>query len=196
MSTAAISKFLTDLAVHFPPKHARPELETAWLRSMSETLRGTPADVLDAAARKIIATRKYTTFPLPAECRQACMQAAEEMAARRRLETLPAMRGPNPNYYSEERDQLADDLMKCELGRQACHEGWQLAMWNFCRDNMRHPHAHEIERCKRDARGFDQTYEEVRRASENVGHMRNPILDFARNMLAEREKIKAEVLGP
>lgn len=194
--SAGAEKFVDTILQLYPPFRWDEEQETRWMEIMARELGGFSDKVLENALAQIVRSRKDHRTPTVAECVGACLESRRFFGAKDASETLPAMRAPNPNYYSEEREQLADDLMKCELGRQACHEGWQLAMWNFCRDNMRHPHGHEIERCKRDARGFDQTYDEVRRASENVGHMRNPILDFARNMLAEREKIKAEVLGP
>lgn len=188
----AVSKFISDLAIHFPPKHARPELETAWIRSMAEALRGYHPDVLEDAAKQIIATRKYTSFPLPAECKHACNAVAEYRQFICRSQTLPEFRTSTGDEWTSERVKLAYDLIKSGMGKEAARDGWVLALWNFARKNQRLPSGSEINACKREAEEFNAAYAECvkggwpeARALEKLGS----------SMLAKREKLSAEVLG-
>ena len=193
MSSQAISKFLTDLAVHFPPKHARPELENSWLRSMADALRGYSPAILAEAARHIIDHRKYTTFPLPSECREACIAAARRQESQVRAETLPEFRSSMPFWASEERERLANDLIKSAMGKQAANEGWVLALWNFCLEHARIPtNQAEIGRCRREAKDLDEAYAMCLRGGWPEAKKWET---FGSSMLAKREKLAAEVLG-
>ena len=193
--SSAVSKFITDLAMHFPPKNVRPEMETAWVRSMAESLRGFHGDVLDAAARRIIDTRSYTTFPLPADCREVCEAIKREREIVGRSQTLPAMRPPTGDEWSSERVKLAYDLLRSSMGKEAASGKpcWVLSLWNFCRKNRRLPQGHEVERCKRDAREFDEAYEDCVRG--NAGLASKALEGLGASMIAKREKLRAEVLG-
>lgn len=191
--SVAISKFITELALHFPPKHARPELETAWLKSMAEALRGTSASVLEDAARRIIQTRKYTSFPLPAECRAACADAADRQRTRADASALPgfACGRSEGDGWTTERLKLAYDLIKTQLGKQAAKEDWILAMWHFCRKQQRLPAGHEIDRCKKEAREFDEAYTEALRG---IGPCSQAVVKLGDSMLAKRKEL-AEGIG-
>lgn len=188
----AVSKFITDLALHFPPKHARPELETAWIRSMAEALRGYPAKVLEDAARQIIATRKYTSFPLPAECKQACNAVAEYQQFLVRSQTLPTFRSSTGDEWTTERVKLAYDLIKSGMGKEAAKDGWILALWNFARKNQRLPQGTEISACKREAKEFDETYAKCVKGGWPEAKKWEAL---GASMLAKREKLAGEVLG-
>lgn len=205
MSNTAISKFLTGLAVHFPPKHARPELETEWLKSMSDALRGYPADVLDAAAKRIVHTRKYTSFPLPAECRAACMDAANAFESYRRAETLPTMRW-EAGEWTRERRRLAYELVQTNMGKEAARGGWVQSLWNFCRREQRLPKdAREIEQVKAVARETQALEESLERvvagpypqnlAGRNVLQVQVSCLSFAQTFANKRKEIEAVALG-
>lgn len=191
--SAAVSKFVTDLSLHFPPKHARPELEAAWLKSMADALRGYPAHTLEEAAKHIIATRKYTSFPLPAECRSACVAVAEYQAFIADKARLPTMR--THEEWSSERQRLADDLIKSGMGKQAAsgQPCWILALWHFCRKNQRLPSGSEIEQCKRDARDLDESHALCVRGK--AGPMSKDLEKLGSSMLAKRKKLAEEVMG-
>lgn len=195
MSTVAISKFITELALHFPPKHARPELETAWLKSMADALRGTASGVLEEAARHIIQTRKYTSFPLPAECRNACMDIAERQRLRADAGALPhpALGASAGAEWSSERVKLAYDLIKSALGKEAVKDRWIGPLWSFCRKNQRLPAGREIEACKREAKEFDAAY--ARCVTGAAGPMSGVLMQLGDSMLAKRLKLEAEVMG-
>jgi hypothetical protein len=193
--SAAVSKFVTDLALHFPPKHAKPEHETPWLKSMAEALRGYPADILDEAAKHLIATRKYTTFPLPAECKQACLAIAEYRRFLARSEALPGLRKSEGDEWSSERVKLAYDLIKSGMGRQAAKDDpcWVLGLWHFCRKNQRLPEWREVEKIRREAGEFDLSYRDC--LSGNAGPLSQALAGLGGSMIAKREKLCAEVLG-
>ena len=190
--TVAVSKFITELSLHFPPKHARPELETAWIRSMADALRSYPAPVLEEAAKHIIATRKYTSFPLPAECKQACVAVAEYRQFLAKSQTLPPFRSTAGDEWTSERVRLAYDLIKSGMGKQAANEGWVLALWNFARQHARLPTDAEVIQCKRDARDFDEAYATCVKGGWPEAKKWEAL---GSSMLAKREKLSGEVLG-
>ena len=99
---------------------------------MAEALRGYTARTLEEAAKHIIGTRKYTSFPLPSECRAACVAVAEYQAFMSEKGKLPGLR--SHDAWSAERQSLAYDLIKSGMGKQAAKDTpcWVLSLWHFC----------------------------------------------------------------
>lgn len=196
MSIEHVSKFITDLAMHFsPPRFDHEHERQAWQKSLMMELNGSASDVLERAARIIIQTRKNRYFPLIAECRQAVREAAEEIRFDQNIQTLPELRKSFGDEWSSERIRLAYDLIKSSMGRQAAQDDpcWVLALWHFCRRNQRLPDGREIDQCKRDATDFDEAYDSVLRGSG--GMMASALEKLGASMLAKREKLMAEALA-
>ena len=151
------SNFITTLVMHFPVKHESPAREAEWLKGMAITLRGYQPSTLARAAEWMIENRKDRRFPLPAECREACMKAFE----RERLET-PMLLGKMDKLsdWHPSREKLAYELLAGPLGKRAATEGWILALFDFTRKNMRLPaEGFEVANCIASAKGFDRAFE-------------------------------------
>ena len=197
----AVVKFIGDLAMHFTtPKHDTPEGHNTWLKSMVSEMRGSSAEVLDRAARRIIGTRRNRYFPLIAECRQAIREAADEIKFEQHAQTLPTLRQSLGDEWTQERVKLAYDLIKCSMGREAAQDDpcWILALWHFCRKHQRLPDGREIDQCKRDARDFDEAYEQCLRGQ--AGPAGTMLERLGASMLKgddwkSRERLCAVVLG-
>lgn len=203
--TSAVTKFLIDVQVHFPrpkidktrateaEKRQAETVEKEWFASMVRLLNGYSADTLDAAAKDIIANRKDTRFPLPAECKAACDKFAREEHAKKVQGTLlkdPAQR----KDHGEWRYQLADELIACELGRRAAREGWCLSLHDFIRKNARLPtEKFEIANCIASARGFDEAYREC--VAGNGGALGAALSRLGDTMLRKREDKRRMILG-
>lgn len=214
MSIDHISKFITDLAMHFsPPRFDQEHERQAWQKSIMMELHGSSPEVLERAARLIIQTRKNRYFPLVAECRQATREAAEEIRFEGGLQILPELRPSFGDEWTAERVKLAYDLIKSGMGKQAAKDNpsWVLALWHFCRRFQRLPDdsrkyegrtpmeredyagCSEIEFCKKSARDFDEAYARCFQAPE--GSILAKVERLGASMLAKREKLRAEVLG-
>ena len=196
MAIEHISKFITDLAMHFsPPRFEHEHERSAWQKSIMRELHGATPEVIDRAARHIIQTRKNRYFPLIAECRQAVREAAEAVRFEGHLGTLPTLRKSLGDDWTKERQDLADQLVKCGLGKQAARDNpsWTLGLWHFCRKHQRIPTApEEIEHCKREARLFWEGYQVALRGGWPQAR---GWVNYGDSMIADREKLCAEVLG-
>lgn len=195
MSTAAVSKFITDIAMHYPKKHETRAAEKAWLQSMAAHLRGYSDLVLARAAQTILDHRKERFFPLPSECKDACEAARQAMEAVELAHDLPALRSSLGDEWSTERVKLAYDLVKSGMGKQAARDNpcWILGLWHFCRKNQRLPEAREVDKIRRDAEDFDRSYRDC--VIGDAGPFSKSLEKLGATMLAKREKLRAEVLG-
>ena len=213
-SAAIISGFVTDLELHFRPhKHPTPKSRMAWLKTITEALRGSSPEVLDRAKRRIIENRANQYFPLVAEIRKACREAADEIRFDQHVQTLPTLRAATGTYWGEDRKTFAAELIKGApvMAREAAKDGWILALRDFARTHGRLPspketyvkdpvdprhwgNISEVEFCKISAREFTPVY-----ARALSGQMGSKAAEYANtlgsSMLAKREKLSAEVLG-
>ncbi len=192
----SIVKFIGDLAMHFStPKHGSSEAEAGWLKSMVTELRGSSPQVLERAARHIVTTRKYRNFPLVAECRQACRDAADEIKFEQHIQTLPELRKSTGSDWSDDRKRFAAQLIQSAVGRQAAKDRpcWILRLRDFCRKEQRLPDAKEAEQLRREAGEFDIEYEKCKRGV--AGPWSADLEKLGASMLARREKLCAMVLG-
>jgi hypothetical protein len=198
----AVTKFLTDLRVHFPPRFPRPELEKHWVLSLTQVLRGFSPEVLERACRDIISTRTRTDFPRPAECKKACEEAMRWMDAERRAEGLPGM-GEDPlkrDDYTPWRVELANKLIDCSLGKQAAREGWILSLHDYARKHGCLPTTEaEIRACKTGAKEMEEAYGECVRGNPRVPEwdpiQRSQLRSLGENMLKRREELSEMVLN-
>lgn len=156
-----VTKFIADLAVHFPTRFPRPEMEQAWLQSMVRELKGYSASELDKAARAIIQTRKRTDFPLLADCKAACDEAKKWLdMAEAKLPSGPATTWAKDNDWADWRIEQADRLIIGPMGKQAAASNWILQLHDFIRKHQRLPNGLEVGRLKEEANIFDEKYAE------------------------------------
>jgi hypothetical protein len=192
MSERAIQNFIATIALHFPrPKFNDDDtMETAWLASMNRVLSRYSDDVLADAAVRMLAKRNPKKdgrfFPVPSECQEICQEAEEvKRLAQAPLQLSTAQR--DPSQFAGWRSQLADDLVKSEMGRQAKREGWHGALHDFIRSQGRLPSGEEISRCKGVARGFDEALEMARRGE--AGEMSHALAVLGTKILKRRSEI-------
>lgn len=196
MNVDAIHTFVTGLKDHFsPPKHGTAEAERSWLRAIIEALQGASPEVLARAKQRIIETRKNRYFPLIAEIREACRHAADEVDFDRRAHSFPALAEATGTgvEWSTERVKLAYDLIRTQQGKEASRDGWNLALWNFVRKNGKAPQGAEIERRKREAREFDQSYALCVRGM--AGPLSGSLEQLGASMLAKRKELSDIAMG-
>jgi hypothetical protein len=189
--SAPVIRFLGDLLVQFPIKHPNDAAERQWTQAMIRNLSGFSPEVLDEAAKRIIDSRVRRDFPLPAECRKACIEVDE----RRKTKPFPVMadeeRKDRP--YSEWRCRLADDLIQCEMGRQACHEGWIGTLWDYCREHKRLPDWRQVPKLQATARGVEDDIDWLKTQAPTT--LNRQLIALGQSMIERREQHKRTVLG-
>lgn len=195
-----VTKFIAEIAIHFPPRHAKgTDEEKAWLQSMVRELRGYSADELVSAARKIIQTRKRTDFPLLAECKAACDEAKKWLDMEAEKLPTTAKRARPEDIYSPERVRLADELIVGPMGRAAVEGNWILALHDFIRENRRLPDQAEVKRIRsggKPFRGKFQTFEEAYAECVRGGWPQaQKLLDMGDKMLRRRAELAERVVN-
>jgi len=194
-----VSDMISDLAIQFGrPKFKGvseaeyPRAYAEFLKVINPALRIFTGEELKKAAEILIATRKYRSFPLVYECREACIEAAKTLKAERpRLLGGDDMRAVPPDW-APHRENIANELVMTSLGRRAAKEGWVSALWQFIRKEMRLPNDAEIKTCIADAKGVDEWTERASRGE--CGAQSLAVMRLGESMLKRRDELKAMVL--
>lgn len=149
MSNVLVSR----LAVAFgAPLHSVDPV--AYMGEMVRLTKSYGETVLNKAADLLIREHRPTQtkpWPSPNEICTACADAAEMVQPSKRGELS------HPDW-TPKAVAKAYELLRSPMGRRAGDEGWNLALWNFCRKNGRLPNDAEIRTCKTIAVEFDETY--------------------------------------
>lgn len=196
--SAQVTAFISHLVLHFgEPKfdvqdHDKPRAHGEWLKSMVRELKVYSPEALNKAGQIIVTTRKYRSFPLVAECLDACQEAEKWLRSQKpQLKFSGESRHRIPEW-SDERVRLADDLVMTETGRRAAREGWILALHDFCRREMRMPEGHEIKHCIDGAKGADAALAMAVRGE--CGAQSRAIVALGQSILERRERLADMVL--
>ena len=197
MSADPIAKFISVVDVHFPkPRFISEDIEDAWIASMVKFLAPYDAAVLNRAAEHILKTRDPKKdgkwFPVPSEIIAVCdlMQRAIQ------LEAAPPLLSHGRKDQSEWagwRVELADDLIKTQMGHEASKRGWIGSLWSFCRRFARLPDAREVSSVKADAAKFDEDLEMCERGE--AGPNSKLLAELGRKMKARRDEKAAIAIG-
>ncbi|MGD9724498.1 MAG: hypothetical protein AB7U76_24935 [Pirellulales bacterium] len=206
---AKVSTFISYLALHFgemkfdaDSEAQRDKAHTEWLRSMIRHLSGYSQECLDRAQDAIISGRKYKSFPLLSEIIDACNKAQKALNDER-----PKLNFGSKNIdytrlpsWSSERIALADELVMCEMGRQAAKEGWIGSLHGFCCREMRLPQNSyrdkdgrpEIDGVKYDAKAVVEQTSKATRGE--LGPFSPALAQMGKELLKRREFLANMVL--
>lgn len=201
--SAKVEKFLTTVMSHFNKRHASDADEEAWTLSMIDGLKPYHANVLDAAAQRIILTRREPGFPFLADCRRACEEVIKLDQAERTPKFDDAAKEKSRINDHDWRYKLADELIVCAMGRQAAREGWALSLHNFIVDFGRLPNDHEVNGrmtptlknrlpCKQAAEEFQKAFESV--LNGEAGPCSKMLEKLGDKMNQRRERIERMIL--
>ena len=123
------------------------------VRHVVEKLGDCEGPVLDLVVEHFFTTRRYKSWPMPAEILTAAADA------RVTLNPPPPWRphvAPGFEEWTDERISRANDLIQSRMGVQAMGEGWLEDLWNFCRKSCRSPDVHEQAKLKREGSHHDK----------------------------------------
>jgi hypothetical protein len=108
----------------------------------------TPAQ-LDGAATWFRDNREVRAFPTIAECKSTCARMPREadIAIARKAYDRESNRKADEAVEFRRRI-AAYKLCRCAMGREADHNGWLVALIEFCEENQRLPAGYEIDEIK------------------------------------------------
>lgn len=219
--SSAVAKFVSKVAVHFPPPKFAGEAEEAeWMGSIVASLKAYDEDVLRRAAQQIIDTRGLRDgekwFPVPAAIRKVCadIKAQDEMASLP-LDKVPAASGKQDG--GSHRYRTAYLLIDGPMGREAAQDGWVLPLfwWVVRNGSLPSPDRRgsfrtlersadggvhwetvscsEVEWVKRAARMGRDAYAECVRG--NGGYLQGALMKLGESMQQRERELAAKVLG-
>jgi len=178
MSATSVARFVSKVAVHFPPPRFESDAQEAeWLRSIVESLKLYDDDVLDVASQRIIDTRGLRSdekwFPKVAEIRRLCAGIVDDKrrAPLMKQAMAEAFDGHSAPPHSRARTALVLDLLRGEMGREAARDGWIGSLVDFVRHSKELPYGSMISTLK--ARAVE--FQEIRqRCHHGVGWPSTP----------------------
>lgn len=179
-----VQKFLVRMGNVWPKKLDDQNIDV-WLSEWEGALRQFDGWVIDAAATRIVHDRTQSGFPFPAEVRKVCFQVlADDRASKPTLETEKKPANPY---------KLADDLMRCELGRRAAREGWALTLRDWIAEKHRLPDEGEVRRLIKVRDEFIVKLKECLRGEG--GLFGAGLADLGKKMVKREHEIAQRVLG-
>lgn len=123
--------------------------QKGFLDDLADALaRFTPSQ-LDAAATWFRDNREVRAFPTIAECKATCarMPSEDHIRIARKAYDREANRKADEAVEFRRRIE-AYKLCRSAMGREADHNGWLVALIEFCEDNQRLPAGYEIDEVK------------------------------------------------
>lgn len=178
------------------PKAVRDddEKQAGFFSDYDEALSDFTSHELQHAAKLLKTTRTSRTFPVIADCLEACKHARDALqppVQKRRQE-----RGVLPEWTDERQKEATRLIQQGEMGKQAAEEGWLIALWDFCRKNERLPNSFEAKRIAEYSRGTWKYVDEAIQDNISRGLDPEPILKHKQTMIKRlnflREKVYAK----
>jgi hypothetical protein len=187
-------EFAEAVITHWPPFRWDEHQETSWTQALIREVSGFERQVLGSALAHLIRTRRDTKTPTVAMCIDACVAERRYAEAQKVAESLP-MHGaakPKEHLLWEERERLADDIVKGPDGKQAARDGWIGTLHAFIVNTGRMPNAGEMAKCKQQAREFDESYAQCVKGGWPQAQR---LEELGRDMLANRKRLTEMVLN-
>jgi len=183
-----VLKMLDLLAPHFSRKHESEKAEIEWLSAWKSELGKEEPWVLEAAARRLVRTRKERYFPQVAEVLEVCKEILNE--ERRSKPSLAIEQAPKLDRFA-----FAERLLDCNLGREAARDNpsWVVPLHDFIVENGRLPTGPEITRCKRIAHDGEQI--EYAITTGKVSALLPQMQRMRENIRDRRERFRRMLLG-
>lgn len=156
---------------------------TAWMTEVARLIEGYSDRDLDRAFDLICAGHRGRGFPTVSEIIGGCAEARAAASPAKPVEP------PTDPRWSAEAFRIADEMIQCELGRQAARDGWCLGLHEFIRVHRRLPRSWEAGEIIATSRLIDRIA-----AGAERGHPINGA-KLAASMIAKREAMARKILG-
>lgn len=175
------------------PKAVRDddEKQAGFFSDYDEALGEFTSHELQHAAKLLKTTRTSRTFPVIADCLEACKHARDALQP-----PVKRRHGSDAEKYPEwspERQRMADRMICGDMGWKAAEEGWLIALWDFCRNKERLPNCFEAEKVAKKSRKNWKVVDEVISDMIQNGKDATIALSAKRSMQKRFQDLKVKV---
>lgn len=145
-------KFLKPLSMQYAKPKAAEATPKEWRAAYEIVLKPYDAATLERAALLVLASREKGTFPLPAECNRACLDATDMLAVeKRRAEMIPVAKPGDKQGDWDRRSKRADELFAAHPSATvSLREEWWWLLWSWLQKHERAPDPHELRKIRDD----------------------------------------------
>lgn len=147
-------------------------------------------DVLELASDTIIRTMKHKSMPLPAECLEACREAAEAIRLRKIRANGQRRRIPEQFMWTPEMAKKADQLFASAWGRKAVADGVEIALWDFLVKHQRWPNGFEYDKLKAQSLAVQAETRSFLNIQEENGGIKPDFMGFMGTMNTARDRLR------
>lgn len=189
----------------FAPATWDEEQEQTWTGYVVPEIEGMADEIIEAGTKQMLRRRKRKDgMPSVAEVIEYCEEADRWIKQKQGKENLQIEQPFVPHgAWTGDRKQLADELIRTPLGKQAAKEGWIGVLWDFCRNQQRLPQqGKEVEELKRESKAVDAAYAlAVRNASttdpkqKQFAEMNAKLVAWGDAVMERRRGLEAIALG-
>jgi len=141
--------FIDPMLLQFALPRPAENNRKAFFMDYAEALRDFTADELAYAAKWLKTTRETRTFPVIADCLEACKHARKAIRA---SSYQPKPRQQDPDEWLPHRVDRASRLIQSDMGCQAVKDGAIIGLHDFIRKHERLPDAHEYKLVARESK--------------------------------------------
>ena len=188
MSEFKSNKMLARFGLAYGPPSKDPREAVAFLSEFARLLSKYDAAELEAAADKVIVSRKFRTWPTIGDAIAALEDARADSRERNLPEFRTAFAYPDWSHAAVRR---AAELIRSSMGERAAREGWIVGLHDYCRKNGRLPWQYEI------GPMIDSAEFVARCAAgaEDMGVMHKALMKLGQDFLVKRERLAQIALG-
>jgi len=175
------------------PKAVRDddEKQAGFFGDYDEALGEFTSHELQHAAKVLKTTRTSRTFPVIADCLEACKHARDALQP-----PVKRRHGSDQDKYPEwmpERQRQADALICSDMGRKAADEGWLIGLWDFCREKQRLPNRFEAEKIAKRSKKIWKDVDDIIDDLIAQGKDASMAIDLRRGFKNRYEKLREKV---
>jgi hypothetical protein len=184
----AVAKFIEPILAVVPTP--KTESIEGFVGAYAKILGEFDDDVLELASETLIRTLKHKSMPLPAECLDACRDAAETIRLRkmRAAQQRPKIR--EQFMWTQEMAKNADRLFGSAWGRKAVEDGIELAVWDFMVKQQRWPNGTEYDNIKKASLARQAETRDFLRIQQENGGIKPDALAWLNTMKGQSGRLK------
>lgn len=184
----AVTHFIEPILAVVPTP--KTESQEGFIGAYAKVLSEFDDDVLALAADVVIRTLKHKSMPLPAECLDACREAADTIRLRKLRAAQPRRKIPEQFMWTAEMAKNADRLFGSAWGRKAVEDGIELAVWDFMVKQQRWPNGTEYDNIKKASLARQAETRDFLRIQQENGGIKPDALAWLNTMKSQSGRLK------
>lgn len=145
---------------------------------------------LEYAADTLIRTARMKAVPTPAECVDACREAARALELRRMRAGRQKPAIPEQFMWTREDAQQADKLFASEWGRRAVADGIEIGLWDFLVKQQRWPTRFEYDDLKIQSKAVQAESRAFLRIQQENGGIKSDAKAWLNTLKRQSDRLK------